>query len=350
MFRLAEQHNSRNNKRNRDPSLRGEATSSGGPSFNDFHFNFPHIPPSTSSSSSSYPASYFPQYTNSSSPDDRIDSSPPSPAPNKTKKAAPSTRTTNRSETLAEGKEEVSSKPKRSTKHSKYALVIGNNAYSGKGGFDPLKCCINDATSMKGVLEAKGYQVTMQTDVRTKSDFITHIDNFLAPIGQQSAVLFYYAGHAEEGHKGKDNVVDVGNGLVPTSQPSERVSLQSIQAKIEAKKLSSMGFFLDACRSRGLGSRASSTKNNARKAGSWTVPPFQQTNVFYSFGCSSGQYCLERSGDANGLFTKHLVDALRANTDLNKVLRNVCKNVSEGSNGEQRPWYNESICSLTFRL
>ena len=275
---------------------------------------------------------------------------PPSPAPKKAKKAAPSTRTTNRSETLAEGKEEVISAPKRSNKHNKYALVIGNNAYSGKGGCDTLKSCINDATCMKEVLEAKKYQVTMHTDVKTKGDFITHIDNFLAPIGQRSAVLFYYAGHAEEGHKGKDGVVNVGNGLVPTSRPSERVSLQSIQAKIEAKKLSSMGFFLDACRSRGEGSRASRATDSTKKAGSWTVPPFHQTDVFYSFGCSSGQYCQERSGDGNGLFTKHLVDELKVNTDLNKVLRNVCKKVSDASKGEQRPWYNESICSPTFRL
>ena len=349
MLRRTEQHNSRNNKRNRDPSLRDEAVPSG-IFFSDFLFNPSHYPPSSSfsSSSSSYPTPYLRLHTNPSLADESIDTSP-SPTPKKAKRDALPTRTLNRNETLGEGKEEVISKPKRSNKHNKYALVIGNNAYSSKGGFDPLKCCINDATSMKGVLEEKGYHVTMHTDVKTKTDLITHIDKFLAPIGQQSAVLFYYAGHAEEGHKEKDGVVNVGNALVPTSQPSSRVSLQSIQAKIEAKKLSSMGFFLDACRSRGEGSRAAA-KNGRKSAGSWTVPPFHQTNVFYSFGCSSGQYCLERSGEANGLFTKHLIDELRVNTDLNKVLRSVCKKVSDASDGEQRPWYNESICSPTFRL
>ena len=201
---------------------------------------------------------------------------------------------------------------------------------------------------MGKMFKKMGYEVNTHFDVKTSKEFNELIDTFLNPIGAGSHVLFFYAGHALEGHKDRGKI-NVGNALVPTVKTSQRVSLQSIYARLEKKKLASVGFFMDACRVRGAGSR-DGVATDSKKA-KWVVPAFEFTDVFYSFGCSPGQVCLEFLGAKNGLFTKHLlVELKKPKATLNQALRRVCKQVYKESAGKQRPWYNESITKIAFRL
>lgn len=75
-----------------------------------------------------------------------------------------------------------------------YALVVGNGNYTE--GWDPLPGAIRDVKEVAEVLERKGFEVTLKTDL-TKDGFNRVLGEFVHEHGRNgnNRLFFYYAGH-----------------------------------------------------------------------------------------------------------------------------------------------------------
>ena len=74
-----------------------------------------------------------------------------------------------------------------------YALIVGNGKYTH---WDSLPGALQDVKEVKDVLEAHGFDVTLETDMN-KVDFERALAEFVLESGkdEDSRLLFYYAGH-----------------------------------------------------------------------------------------------------------------------------------------------------------
>ena len=101
-----------------------------------------------------------------------------------------------------------------------YALIVGNGNYTH---WDSLPGALQDVKEVKDVLEAHGFDVTLETDTN-KVDFERALAEFALESGkdENSRLLFYYAGH---GHTRKAaNGQDLGYLVMvdaPTSDMDE---------------------------------------------------------------------------------------------------------------------------------
>lgn len=92
-----------------------------------------------------------------------------------------------------------------------FALVIGNDAYSG--GWPRLSNAVRDATAVAEDLDRRGFEVTLKTDLDSQA-LEEAIEDFIYGPGQQarSRLLIWYAGH---GHMIGDEAY-----LVPVDAPA----------------------------------------------------------------------------------------------------------------------------------
>ncbi|MCY3721535.1 MAG: SUMF1/EgtB/PvdO family nonheme iron enzyme [Candidatus Poribacteria bacterium] len=126
-----------------------------------------------------------------------------------------------------------------------HALVIGNEAYPAKNGWNPLPGAVNDVTEVAEVLEHHGFDVTLKTDVTT-AEFHQAFSDFIYESGKDTdnRLLFYYAGH---GYTTKSTIdEDLGYLVMLDTPPPENaaefdlysvdmVKLVSDSKKIHAK-------------------------------------------------------------------------------------------------------------------
>ena len=71
------------------------------------------------------------------------------------------------------------------------ALVIGNNSYRY---MPPLAKCVNDAQAMDGLLDRKGYHVTLLEDADVAS-FTAQLDAFVDSLCPAATVVLHFSGH-----------------------------------------------------------------------------------------------------------------------------------------------------------
>ena len=105
-----------------------------------------------------------------------------------------------------------------------YALIVGNGKYTH---WDSLPGALQDVKEVKDVLEAHGFDVTLETDMN-KVDFERALAEFVLESGkdEDSRLLFYYAGH---GYTRKAaNGQDLGYLVMidAPSSPSDEVGLE----------------------------------------------------------------------------------------------------------------------------
>jgi hypothetical protein len=99
--------------------------------------------------------------------------------------------------------------------NQRFALVIGNRAYS-----KPLRTPLKDSEGVANALRDLGFQVQEERDVPTRAYLEDVIRSFGARIKEKSTALFYYAGHALQ--------VNGINYLVPI-----RANIETLQSVID---------------------------------------------------------------------------------------------------------------------
>jgi hypothetical protein len=146
----------------------------------------------------------------------------------------------------------------------RFALVIGNSAYSGDAA---LKNPVNDATDMAAALRKVGWDVSLATDVDRKA-FNKAVFGFRDKLaGSEGAqALFFFAGHGIQ--------VEGENYLVPVKVDFESVddikidstSVKSVTEAIGEGKADISIVILDACRDNPFAKKMTRSLGGARGA------------------------------------------------------------------------------------
>jgi peroxiredoxin len=218
------------------------------------------------------------------------------------------------------------------------ALVIGNNAYPSM----PLRNALNDARAMRSALTEDGFLVDHEEDTPLRV-LARRVDEFAAKLRPGDTALFYYSGHGIQ--------VDGKNYLVPTdfSAASESdVEYAAYPASRVQKKMEEKGsrlniLVLDACRDNPF--------RFGRSAAGGLAAMREGVGTLIAFAAAEGQKASDNPGQANGLFTMHLLEALRTpGLPLRDLFFQVQENVYIASQKRQFPYvYAGVVGNFYFR-
>ncbi|MBX2966771.1 MAG: caspase family protein [Cyclobacteriaceae bacterium] len=221
----------------------------------------------------------------------------------------------------------------------RYALVIGNSAYSKQIGV--LRNPVNDATDFAATLRNMNFDVTLITNA-SYGKIRAEMMKFRAKLNEgepdKTVGLFYYAGHGLQ-YDSENYIVPVDAELhfvddIPRyCFPIQRMVLTQMEMTNSRMNI----VILDACRNnpfpsinRSLGEQGLGEIKKARGA-------------FIAYATSPGSVAADGSG-RNGLYTQELIKAMnKPNRTIEQVFKEVRANVLKQSHERQNPWENSNI-------
>jgi formylglycine-generating enzyme required for sulfatase activity len=181
------------------------------------------------------------------------------------------------------------------------ALVVGNAGYEDS----PLANPVNDASDMAKELKRLGFAVTLRTNQNADQ-----LKELIADFGDQLARskgvgLFYFAGHGVQ-VKGQNYLLPVGRRY----RRERDVEMWAVESRAVLARMEEAGnplniVILDACRDSPLPpeTRTAGSRGLARD----TVP----SGALIAYATAPGRTADDRRGARNGLYTGHLLQALR---------------------------------------
>lgn len=208
------------------------------------------------------------------------------------------------------------------------ALVIGNSAYGS-----PLANPANDAGDVGAALREAGFEVVIKTDVAEgpmKEALADFEDRLRATRG---VGIFYFAGHGMQTNNGRNYLLPVGRNY----QRERDVELYAIAADTVLARMEKVGnplniVILDACRDAPLPAQ---TRGSASRGLARMDAP---SGSVIAFATAPGRTASDNPGRRNGLYTYHLLRALRMpGLRLEDVFKEVGRAVEKDSGGEQSP-------------
>ncbi len=181
------------------------------------------------------------------------------------------------------------------------ALVVGNASYEDSALANP----VNDAGDMAKELKRLGFTVTLRTN-QNADQLKELISDFGDQLARSKGVgLFYFAGHGVQ--------VDGRNYLLPVGRRYRRekdVELFAVESRAVLARMEEAGnplniVILDACRNSPLPpeSRSADSRGLARDSA--------PSGALIAYATAPGRTADDRPGARNGLYTGHLLQALR---------------------------------------
>lgn len=209
------------------------------------------------------------------------------------------------------------------------ALVVGNDAYPGM----KLSNAVNDARAMGAALRALGFAVTVVENATLKR-FRDEVDAFAGRVESGDVAAFYFAGHGVE--------VDARNWLIPVDfqatqkadVPYSAYAAQQVRDKLREKGARLRLMILDACRNDPF--------ERSGAGGLGKMPA--AVGEYILFAAAPGQTAADSPGALNGLFTGHMVEALKApGLKLQDAFKRAQQAVYEASKGRQFPYAEDGV-------
>lgn len=222
----------------------------------------------------------------------------------------------------------------------RFALVIGNSAYSPKIGV--LRNPVNDASAFAQTLKAMNFDVTLITDAtygKIRVEMLKFREKLNTGDKEHTVGLFYYAGHGLQ-HDNENYIVPVDAELefeddIPRyCFPIQKMVLNQLENTNSRMNI----LVLDACRNNPFPSMNRSIGGNQglgemRKA----------RGAFIAYATSPGSVASDGTG-SNGLYTQELIKAMqRPGRTIEQVFKDVRANVLRISEDRQNPWENSNI-------
>jgi len=216
-------------------------------------------------------------------------------------------------------------------KEQRVALVIGNNEYEGV--LSKLRNPINDAKSIKDILESRGFDVIFKKD-STKKEMRATLNRFYEKIREGGVGMFYFSGHGIE-VDGQNYLIPIDAKLEEKSDAEfEAISLNKITKKMQNARNRLNIVVLDACRNDPF----------SRSAGAGGLAKSEPIGLFVSYATGAGSVASDGKLGENGLFTKYLVQNMKRSLDLQDVFQQTRKDVYVASNQKQFPAiYNQTV-------
>lgn len=217
----------------------------------------------------------------------------------------------------------------------KIALVIGNSNYENS----PLKNATNDATQVSAALKKLGFDVVYKEN----ADFPTMLEAFrdFSRDARSSQIrLFYYAGHGLQ-MNGSNYLIPVASSLHNESEILTKTADVSglIQRVANIREGVSI-FILDTCRQ--LPNEYRILQTATRGLAKTDVP--EGTIVAFSTGPGAKAIDGDVFNNNNSVYTKHLLKWIDApGLPIERLFKQVRRDVIEETKGIQRPWDNVNI-------
>jgi hypothetical protein len=211
------------------------------------------------------------------------------------------------------------------------ALVIGNAGYKDA----PLANPLNDARAMAHALRDSGFTVITRENADQKG-MVAALREFGDKLRGGGTGIFYFAGHGMQ-IKGRNYLMPVGISVEREDEVAYAgVDAQAVLDKMEAAGNGMNIMILDACRNNPF-ARA------FRSASTGLAPMDAPVGTLVAFATSPGNVASDGAG-ANGLYTQHLLAAMRAEgAKVEDVFKRVRAGVRRDSGGKQIPWEATSL-------
>ncbi|GHT85537.1 hypothetical protein FACS1894137_09940 [Spirochaetia bacterium] len=211
---------------------------------------------------------------------------------------------------------------------AKYALVIGNGAYT-EGA--PLKNAVNDANDITAALQGLGFTVDtlLNASLDKMDDAAVRLKNRLS-VSKDSYGFFFYAGHGVQ--------ADGVNYLLPVDARIPEKNFLKIRAFAMQPILDMLNdagnalnvIVLDACRDLPMAWSRSADRG-------LSVVSRQPAKSIIMYATAAGKTASDGTG-RNGLFTQHLLTNLKTpGLDVKEVFNRTGDAVTNASNHTQNP-------------
>jgi hypothetical protein len=218
----------------------------------------------------------------------------------------------------------------------KKSLVIGIDTYNN---FSSLDNCVNDATDIHYFFLENGFDSRLITN-STQKDLVLSITAFKDSIKENTISVIFFAGHGLQDDKNNYLVTADSEVKSPIDIKYNCVHVDDL---FIAKRKSNLHLIiLDACRNNPFkdGSRGITIGLSKMNAPAGTL---------IAFSTSPNSASLERSGERNGIYTKHLLNNIKVpNLPVELVFKNTRNDVLEDTRERQIPWEESSLYGENF--
>jgi len=221
----------------------------------------------------------------------------------------------------------------------RYALVIGNSAYSKEIGV--LKNPANDATDIAQELRSSNFEVQLlinATYVQIREAVRKFHEKLTNGPQDQTVGLFYYAGHGVQFQDENylvpvDANVQFEDDIVRMCFPVQKMVLANMERSNSRMNI----VILDACRNNPFPAAT-------RSAGSGGLSEMKRARgSFIAYATAPGSVAADGSG-RNGLYTQELLKAMRKpGLTIEQVFKDVRQNVLRLSGDNQNTWDSSNI-------
>jgi uncharacterized caspase-like protein len=231
------------------------------------------------------------------------------------------------------------------------ALVIGNSAYKHAVTLPNPK---SDAALMAKTLRASGFTVIEGSDL-DKAGMTALIDQFTEAAYDSELALIYYAGHGLQ--------VDGHNYLIPIDAALEKAAQLQTRTIAVDKILAALPpepavgvVILDACRdnplARSLARALPASRSSSLGAGLAAVQANRQSSgsggLLIAYATDPGAVAYDGK-EVHSPYTSALARHLTTpGLEIQSALTRVRAEVSDATNGAQRPWHNASLAREVF--
>ncbi|GAB6125138.1 caspase family protein [Humidesulfovibrio idahonensis] len=218
----------------------------------------------------------------------------------------------------------------------RYALVIGNSAYSDK----PLKNPANDARDVARALQNLGFDVQLKTDAKLR-DIEEAIRDFGLKLKRGGVGIFYYAGHGIQ-VQGVNYLVPIGARLTSESDAKfECVDAGRVLGKMEDAGNELNLVILDACRNNPFA-------RSFRSADQGLARMDAPTGSLVAYATAPNSVASD-GGGRNGLYTKYLLQNIATpGVPIEEVFKRVRIGVMNETSKKQVPWESSSIAGYFY--
>lgn len=218
----------------------------------------------------------------------------------------------------------------------KKSLIIGISHYKH---FSVLGNCINDAEDMHAFLEKVGFKSTLLRDP-TQADLIEAITQFKESITENTISVIFFAGHGLQDDK--HNFLVASDSEVKSTMDIKYNCVHADDLFIAKSKTNLHLIILDACRNNPFndGTRGLTVGLSKMHAPAGTL---------IAFSTSPNTASLERPGERNGIYTKHLLENIQTpNLPVELVFKNTRNDVIDDTKERQVPWEESSLYGEHF--
>jgi hypothetical protein len=222
----------------------------------------------------------------------------------------------------------------------KYALVIGNGAYTG---ITRLNNPVNDAADISAALRGLGFTVDQLTNANRvqMEEGVTRLKNRLGG-ARGSYGFFYYAGHGVQSG-GENYLIPVDAAIPGEAYLRDRsVSMLAVLDELNGAGNALNIVVLDACRDNPFSWRRGGTRG-------LQVVSNRPANSIIVYATGAGNTADDNPSGRNGLFTSQLLKHLKTpGLEVNEVFRLTGRDVAQISEGRQRPEVSNSFYEVAY--